>query len=428
MHTAARAQNATAAVVELTPAWINQLAQEMATTHPGMKAAYARTNAAAQNLASIRSWKDPMARLGGMLSKEEMRAEDGDLLYGIEQELPLFGKPRLARDVARGELSTEQASTDYRFQILRRDLTILVFRTALTEEEVNIGQQDLTWLESLSQSLETRYQSGLASLSEVLTVQNERSRRATRLQTDRNRLDHDHFSLNRLLNREPQSRWPSLQLPPLARPVAYNRQLIDLAQRHEPKLKVYREQIRQAEATVARTRRERLPDVNVGVEGRNYTGDGSFRQGMVFFSLNLPWVNKHKYQSAVRREEARLRETEHEHQDYALGVREEVHELVQKIDAARREALSYREEIIPRSQSALESAQAAWQAGRSSLREVLEANRMLLEARLMWARALAMQYELLSELVLCCGLGDLEALEMIGVAPLAKEEHLLKDG
>ena len=150
MHTAVRAQNATAAVVELTPAWINQLAQEMATTHPGMKAAYARTNAAAQNLASIRSWKDPMARLGGMLSKEEMRAEDGDLLYGIEQELPLFGKPRLARDVAHGELLTEQASTDYRFQILRRDLAILAFRTALTEEEVNIGQQDLTWLESLS--------------------------------------------------------------------------------------------------------------------------------------------------------------------------------------------------------------------------------------------------------------------------------------
>ena len=48
-----------------------------------------------------------------------------------------------------------------------------------------------------------------------------------------------------------------------------------------------------------------------------------------------------------------------------------------------------------------------------TLRDVLEARRMLVEARLMFARAVAEQYEMLSELVLCCGLGDLEALQML---------------
>ena len=38
---------------------------------------------------------------------------------------------------------------------------------------------------------------------------------------------------------------------------------------------------------------------------------------------------------------------------------------------------------------------------------------MLLEGKLMYARAVAEQYEMLSELVLCCGLGDLEALQML---------------
>jgi hypothetical protein len=42
---------------------------------------------------------------------------------------------------------------------------------------------------------------------------------------------------------------------------------------------------------------------------------------------------------------------------------------------------------------------------------------MLLETRLMYARAVAEQYQMMSELVLCCGLGDLEALEMIGAEP-----------
>jgi hypothetical protein len=42
---------------------------------------------------------------------------------------------------------------------------------------------------------------------------------------------------------------------------------------------------------------------------------------------------------------------------------------------------------------------------------------MLLEGRLMYARAVSEQYQMLSELVLCCGLGDLEALQMIGAVP-----------
>jgi hypothetical protein len=38
---------------------------------------------------------------------------------------------------------------------------------------------------------------------------------------------------------------------------------------------------------------------------------------------------------------------------------------------------------------------------------------MVLEARLQFARAVGEQWSTLSELVLCCGLGDLEALEMV---------------
>jgi hypothetical protein len=32
----------------------------------------------------------------------------------------------------------------------------------------------------------------------------------------------------------------------------------------------------------------------------------------------------------------------------------------------------------------------------------------------MYARAVAEQYQMMSDLVLCCGLGDFEALQMIG--------------
>jgi len=88
-----------------------------------------------------------------------------------------------------------------------------------------------------------------------------------------------------------------------------------------------------------------------------------------------------------------------------------------KVDSARREALLYRDQIIPRTESTLETVRAGWQAGQNSFREVLDTHRMLLEARLMFVRAVAEQYQMLSELVLCCGLGDLNALSMIGADP-----------
>ena len=250
-----------------------------------------------------------------------------------------------------------------------------------------------------------------------MLLQNERSKRATQLETDRDRLAHERVSLNRLLNRDLLSPWPTLRLPGLAGPAAYNSRLVDFALKYEPRLEMLRRQIKQAEATVALTRRQRLPDVSAGLEVRNYSGDGSFRQEMFLFSMPIPWFNAGKYRSDIRRDEAKVQAAESDLADYQLSVREEVHQLTVKIEAARREAVLYRDQIIPRSESALESARSGWEANRNTFRDVLDARRMLLEGRLMYARAVAEQYQMLSELVLCCGLGDLEALQMIGAQP-----------
>jgi outer membrane protein TolC len=73
----------------------------------------------------------------------------------------------------------------------------------------------------------------------------------------------------------------------------------------------------------------------------------------------------------------------------------------------------YRNEVIPRAEQALESARATWIGGRGLFTDVLDTRRILLEGQLMHAASVTEQYKLLSELVLCCGLGDLEALKMI---------------
>lgn len=401
----------------LTPAYVNQLAEELRTNHPALLAAGARTNAAAAGVAGIRTWEDPKIILGGMAADEMMRADDGDIMYGAEQMLPLWGKPGLAKRVARAELAVETANADYQFQLLKSGLAKVAFRTALAEQIVVIGQQDLTWLQTMVDAANAKYEAGQATLVEVMQIKNEQAKRATQLQNDQENLGQVRVSLNRLLNRDLQSPWPQFDLPPVAGPVFYNQQLVQFASKYEPKLRMIREQINQAQATADATRRSRMPDVSASALSRNYSGNGEWRQAEFMLSFTLPVFNTSKYRADVRRDEARLRATELDAADYELSLREEVRALTVKIDAARREAVVYREEIIPRSESALNSARAGWEAGRGSFRDVLDARRMLLEGRLMYARAVSEQYQMLSELVLCCGLGDLEALQMIGAMP-----------
>ncbi|MEI8289332.1 MAG: TolC family protein [Verrucomicrobiota bacterium] len=414
---AARAESIDTNTVLITPDYLGRLAEEMGTNNPALRSTGAQKAAAAADVGAVRTWEDPMLVVGGVVASEAMRADEGDILYGVEQKLPLFGKPRLQREVARAALATETANQDYQFQKMRAELARAAFRTALAERVVAIGHQDLAWLDTTTRLQENNARVGQTTLADVLKIQNERSRRLNQLQTDRAQLTQEKVALNRLLNRSELAPWPALELPPAAGGVAYSTQLVELALKYEPKTQMQRQQTKQAEAMVAVVRRQNYPDVSAGVEVRNFSGDGTFRQGMLTLRMSLPWFNHRQIRSDISREQARLSAAQLELANAQAAIREELHQLTVKADAARREALLYRDQIIPRTAATLDNVHAGWQAGQTPFREVLETHRALLDAQLAYAKAVADQYQALSDLVLCCGLGDLGALQMIGAEP-----------
>ena len=398
--------------VRLTPAYVNALAGQMRTNHPALRALDARVRAAGHATNAVRTWDDPRFKFGGVVTspRGSKLSEDGDLIYGVEQRLPLFGKASAARRVARAEADSELARQSMQFEMLRRNLARLLFKAAYEAQVLDVGRQDLAWLETMIAAAEERYRAGSGSQVEVLRMQNERAKRADLLRTDTVHRDHSLLSVNRLLNRDLHAPLPKFELPSVAAPVPYSTNLTVFAERSEPRLRLLSREIAAAEAQAAATRKARLPDVSAGIEGRQFSGDGGFREGMFTVSLSLPWFNRGKYASDSARARARLEAAEFDRADQELSVREEVHLLTVAIDAARREGLLYRDEILPRSQQALESAHTQWLAGRGLFLDVMEARRLLLEARLTFARAVAAQYQAMSDLVLSCGLDGLESL------------------
>ena len=399
--------------IVLTPALINGLAEEARSNNAAIWAARSRVTAAEENAKSVPLWPDPEMMFGGMGAETMMREEDGDIIYGAEQMLPVFGKEKAARKAARAMVPVEEADVEFQFQTVRKNLAEALFKAVLTDELLVLSQEDLVWLETLTRAIESRYSVGDASQTDVLRVQNERSRRAEQLRNQGNEREAAYAAVNRILNRNVIAGWARMELPRPAAPVPLTEELFRYAEKFEPQLRVMRLQRDQATAMKDLTRKERLPDLSAGVEARQYSRTGEGRSAEVVLKMKLPWFNRSKYNAALRRDEARVQEIDYRIEDMIYQLRTEVHHLTARIDNARREALLYRDEIIPRSELSLRSAEVAWQSSRDAFRDVLDSRRMLLEARTMYFKAVAEQYMALSELILCCGIGDLEALELL---------------
>lgn len=400
---------ATNAVV-VSPQFIGALAAEARTNHPALRAADLRADAAVWNAAGVRTWEDPMAKFGVMGADRMRRADDGDLIYGVEQKLPLFGKPQAMRAVARAEATTQRHEAMYRGVQLRRDLYRQALKVALAGRTVELERDDLASLELLVTTSEDKYRNGFATQVEVLTSQNERARRANLLRTDENLLQAEKASLERLLNRPTNSVWPTFLLPAAATNLPPVDLMVEHATTLAPQLDVMRGSLRQAELSVQLARRQRWPDVTVGVDGRQFADTGEFREGVVSLGLSLPWGNRSRYAADIRREQLKAEAAQMEITDMQLGLREEINRLAAQIENARREALLYRDDIIPRSEQAVSAARVNWLNNRGMLRDVLETRRMWIEARAMEARALAEQHAMLAELALHCGVEDLNQL------------------
>jgi len=161
---------------------------------------------------------------------------------------------------------------------------------------------------------------------------------------------------------------------------------------------------------VEATRRSVRPDIALGVQGMQYSGDGDFRSGTFGVLVNLPLWNRSNYRKDLARDRQRLRSVEEEQIDAALATREEIRRLGLQIAAARRGTELYADDILPRAEDARRTALAQWTAGQGNIRDVMESHRVLLETQAQLARAIADQWTLIADLTYLCGLPGPEFL------------------
>lgn len=399
-----------AAPILLTDSLIAEWASEAVRHQPALRASKAGLEAAAATEAGVRVWEDPSFSVGTIAGPGMMRREEGNLIYGLEQKLPLWGKPAAERNIARAETERAAALHDYAVQSARFTIARQALDIASADEITAIRQEDLGWVQSMTRVAEDRYRNGKGRQSEVLRMQNEASLRSLQIETDERNRRQQRIEMNRLLGRSWSNDFAHLKLPGIAPALNWTPALEELALRGDGRLGVLDHELHHAAARSRLAEKQRLPNVQLVAEARHYTGDAGFREGLLGIKMNLPFFNRQKYRHDREAAQHRVTGVQAEIEDYRLSLRTEIHRLIVECDTARNEALTLRDEVIPRGELAVESARIGWTEGREPFQDMLEARRALLEGKLALIQAAARQHSLLAELALRCGTRGAEEL------------------
>jgi len=368
--------------------YLDTLRAEVRTNHPSVAAAQARVLAADAGVRAVRLWEDPTANAGIMAADREMRADDGDLIFGVEQMLPRRKLYDARKARAGAERAIFEAETRSAALMLETLVAQSVIELALVDEMLAIQTNQLAWLESMAANALEKLKDPMANASEPLRIESEVAQERQKIDTTQRQRIRLARQLNILLGRDTDKAWPNLRLPDSATLTPALADELARLYQVNPMLQALLNTAEAAKSDIEVARRERSPIFSVGVESSVYSG-GDFRQATVGAKMTLPWFNNSVYRANTDRAVQQQAAAEKEAEALARRLRGEAVAAHTEAETSARQAKTFSEEVIPRTTKAVESTQNAWISSKASILEVLDARRSLLNSRLEERRSVA---------------------------------------
>ena len=368
--------------------FLDTLRAEVRTNHPSVAAAQARVLAAEAGVRGVRLWEAPTANAGVMAADREMRADDGDLIFGVEQMLPR----RKLYEARKARAGAERAIFEAETRTAALNLETLVAQSAielaLADEMLAIQTNQLAWLESMAVNAREKLKDPMANASEPLRIESEVAQERLKIDNTQRQRTRLVRQLNILLGRGTDEAWPNLRLPESATLTPGLSDELARLYQVNPMLQALLNTAEAAKSEIEVARRERSPIFSVGVESSVYSG-GDFRQATVGAKMTLPWFNNSVYRANTDRAIQQQAAAEKEAEALARRLRGEAVAAHTEAETSARQAKTFSEEVIPRAGKAVESTQNAWISSKANILEVLDARRSLLNARLEERRSVA---------------------------------------
>ena len=375
--------------------------------NPGLRAAFEQWRAAVERVPQVTALPDPMLSYAYYIEQVETRVGPQRHRLGVKQAFPWFGKLRLRGDVASAharaaaqQLEALRLKVAHGVKDAYYELYYLARAIAITKENTAL----LKYVESVARS---RYRVRRGEYADVLRTQVEFGKLEDRLRSLEDLRRPIAARLNAALSRPSDAPvpWPkAIALETLAD----DGQVLAWMREANPELKALEAEIERQATAVELAHKDRYPDfalgltyIETGTAGLPGTGGGNDPL-IAELSVTVPlW--RSKYEAAEREARARLRGAKASLADRRNALDAAIQLALFKLRDADRKSGLYRDNLVPKARQGLKATETAYTAGKASLTDVIDAERVLLDFRLAQERALADHAQRLAELEMLVG-------------------------
>lgn len=351
---------------------LDDVLRDVLSANPALVKAQTLVAAQRAHVAQVGVLPDPTVTLSWMGDPVPFKVMDNDPSsyrgLSVMQMIPLGGKRGLQREVARKDVAVEEVSESAVRRNLLTEARAAFFDYAYYDQALQITERNHARLSQLAEITEARYRVGKAMQQDVLRARLEISmlmQRTAALQQQRltavARLNalmgHSAGTPLAAAAEQPLSTLPSIEaLAPAA-------EANDLMLSREARMG------EREKAALALSRKDNLPDLNVGYMYQQRTGMPDMH-GMQF-TLNLPGLHRERLQQEIAEGQLRVRASEQGQQARRLEVSYELQQASAAAQTAKQMLDLYDQAILPQAQLARDSAQASYTVGNVDFLTVL---------------------------------------------------------
>lgn len=390
------------------------LVREAISVNPAVRAARNRIEAARARVVTSSLRPDPML-MAGIVNLPISGARFGDFMtmkmVGVSQTFPTGGKLSLRRSIAEREADVADANADVVKKDVERDVKSAFYEIAFLAQARDIVRRDQELLVTFIRIAEGRYSVGMAAQQDALKAQLEASRLSETAVQLAEQERAAKARLNSILARASDASVGSAAIPhsitdaAIANPSEIRFEspalgsraadsplppLIELqnsAVKNNPELRAQQAMAAAQAARLELTRKERIPDVDVGLQ----YGQRDRYPDMVTATVSLPFpLQRRRNQDAfVGESRAELAALQSDYAARENAIRADVARAVSEVERERAQLALLVKVILPQSRATLNSAIASYQVGKVEFLTVLENQSTLFTIETDYARLLA---------------------------------------
>jgi cobalt-zinc-cadmium efflux system outer membrane protein len=376
-------------------AGLEQYVAEALVRNPAVRRAIREAQALGQRVPQVTSLDDPMVTIipptGDMI---QTAAGMMNAQAGVTQKLPFPGKLATRGRIAEQEVRIAlDRLADARIRAVT-DVTRAYFAYYLADVSIRLTDQSVVLLRQIRDVAAARYRAGAATQEDVLRAEVELYGLTNELITLDQARSTAVARLNAAMNRQVDGPLPA----PRPFDLAHVEWRLDEATKGalstNPQLVAMRDQVRRNLERVHLARLDYLPDLVVGYSYTAIaapalspvaTGEDAWNLGLGF---NVPlwwWRRRAQVVEGNAQVLASIEELEDTRNRIVLGIQE----ALVRIDTQYRQAVLFRDLLVPRAWQAVEAALASYRSGRTEFTGLVEVWRKWLDSALAYQRALA---------------------------------------